>query len=51
MGQGCLCMGLILVCVRVPATLGDGADDRLAAGLDGDVLDADQLLGPCRGAG
>jgi hypothetical protein len=44
MGQGCLCMGSILNFLLAPAPLGDGADDRLAAGLDGDVLDPDHLL-------
>jgi hypothetical protein len=44
MSQGGLCMGLILVSVLTPLPLGDGTDDRLAAGLDGDVLDADDLL-------
>ena len=37
-------MGSILAFLLVPAPLGDGADDRLAAGLHRDVLDPDHLL-------
>ena len=33
MGQGCLCMGSILVFALGPAPLGDSTDDGLAAGL------------------
>ena len=45
MGQGWLCMGSILTFAVAPSpTLGHGADDRLPAGLDRDVLDPDDLL-------
>ena len=45
MAKGCLCMGLILAFAMAPSpTLGHGADDRLAAGLDRHVLDPDHLL-------
>ena len=44
MGKGGLCMGSILTFELIPTPLGDGADNRLAAGLHGDVLDANELL-------
>src|SRR4051812_7129348 len=45
MAKDCLCMGSILTFLTVPSpTLGDGADDRLAARMDMDVLDPNQLL-------
>jgi hypothetical protein len=37
-------MGSILVSVPAPAPLGDGTNDGLGAGLDGDVLDPYHLL-------
>ena len=37
-------MGLILVSALTPTPLGHNADDRLAAGLHGDVLDPNHLL-------
>ena len=46
LGLWCMgkCMGSILISCVAPSPLGDGADDRLAAGLHGDVLDPDHLL-------
>src|SRR4051794_26022300 len=45
MAKDCLCMGSILTFLTAPSpTLGDGADDRLAARVDVDVLDPHQLL-------
>jgi hypothetical protein len=43
MGNG-LCMGLSLISTRRPTPRLDGADDRLPAGMDVDVFDADLLL-------
>src|SRR3954470_9048066 len=45
MGDGSGCMGLNLIFLVAPSpTLGDGADDRLAARVDMNVLDPHQLL-------
>ena len=42
--RGLWCMGSILTLLVAPSPLGDGADDGLATGLDGDMLDPDHLL-------
>jgi hypothetical protein len=44
MGDGSGCVGLILTFLLTPSPLGDGANNGLAAGLGGDVLDPDHLL-------
>ena len=44
MGNGNLCTGSILAFYLAPTPLGDGTDDRLAPGLDRDMLDPDYLL-------
>jgi hypothetical protein len=41
-----LCMGLSLAFLGAPAPMGDRADDRPPAGLDGDPLDPDHLRLP-----